>query len=185
MIMKNVFSSFFGNRFCFNLLLITILICFAACDKRHPKPVFNEKTKGREVMAAYNDSTPQVVFYYKVDKNGKPTDEKIGESYYYENRQEYIGGGMKDDKRDGKWYAFFRDGSLQTEAFYVDGKEHGAYNVYQENGKPLYRAHFDHGKCDGTWYFYDNEGNITKKLKADKNTIVCGYCPRCLELKQK
>jgi antitoxin component YwqK of YwqJK toxin-antitoxin module len=134
-------------------------------------------------MASYNDSTPQVVFYYKVDEKGNPTDEKIGEAYYYENMQEYVGGGMKDGKREGKWYAFFIDGSVQTEAFYIDGNEHGAYNVYQENGKPLYKGHYNHGICNGTWYFFDNEGKQTKKLKADKNTIICRYCPRCLQIK--
>jgi antitoxin component YwqK of YwqJK toxin-antitoxin module len=74
---------------------------------------------------------------------------------------------------------------VQTEAFYIDGKEHGAYNVYQENEKPLFKGHYNHGDCDGTWYFYDSGGKQTKKIKADKNTTVCEYCPRCLQLKQK
>jgi hypothetical protein len=147
-IMKNNFSFFFDKMFYHGLWVIVILICFTACNKRHPKPVFDLNTPGGQVMASYNDSTPQVVFYYKLDKNGNPTDEKIGETFYYENKQEYIGGGLKDEKREGKWYAFFRDGSVQTEAFYIDGKEHGAYNVYQENGKPLYKGHYDHGNCD-------------------------------------
>jgi len=177
------FSSFFNPKSYRNLLIIALLISITACHKRHPKPIFEMNSKGSEVVASYNDSTPRVVLHYKLDKKGKPTDEVIGESYYYENKQEYIGGGMKNGKREGKWYAFFKDGSVQTEAFYIDGKEHGKYTVYQENGKPLYKAHFDHGICDGTWYFYDNKGNETKRIIADKNTIVCGYCPKCRQLK--
>ena len=183
--MKVHFSLFSTQTDFRSVLIITLLICFAACNKRPPKPVFDLDTKGAQVMASYNDSIPQVVFYYKLDKQGNPTDEKIGEAYYYENKQEYVGGGLKDGIREGKWYAFFRDGSVQTEAFYIDGKEHGAYKVYQENGKPLFKGHYDYGNCDGTWYFYDNEGKLTKKIKTDKNTQVCGYCPRCLELKQR
>jgi antitoxin component YwqK of YwqJK toxin-antitoxin module len=152
---------------------------------RAPKPVFDLNTPGAEVMASYNDSIPQVVFFYKVDENGNQTREKIGEAYYYDNKQEYVGGGMKDEKRDGKWYAFFRDGALQVEAFYINGQEHGAYNVFRENGNPIYKGHFDLGNCDGTWFFYDENGKQIRKIVADKNTMACEYCQKCLELKQK
>jgi len=167
------------------LWIFAIAFVFTACHNKKPKPVFDLNTPGGEVMSAYDDTTPQVVFYYKVDNKGKKTQEKIGEAYFYENKQEYVGGGLKDGKRDGKWYAFFRDGSVQTEAFYIDGKEHGAYNVYRENGNPIFKGHYDHGICNGTWYWYDETGKQTKKIKADKNTIVCEYCPKCLQLKQK
>jgi len=177
--MNKVFNNLFQG-----LIAIAVLICFISCRDRSPKPIFDKNTPGREVVAAYNDTTPQVVIYYKVDENGNPTQEKIGESFYYENNQEYVGGGLKNGKRDGKWYAFFRDGSVQTEAYYIDGKEQGAYNVYRENGKPYYKGHYDHGNCDGTWYWYDEDGNVTKKIKADNNTIACGYCRKCMQLKE-
>jgi antitoxin component YwqK of YwqJK toxin-antitoxin module len=179
--MKNTSSFIFNNI----LWIFVMLVCFTACSKRHPKPVFDLNTKGGEIVASYNDSTPKAVFYYKVDKNGNPTQEKIGEAYFYDNKQEYIGGGLKDGKRDGKWHAFFKDGSVQTEAFYIDGKEHGAYNVYRENGTPIYKGHYDHGICDGTWYYYNEKGEETKKISADENTIACEYCPKCMKLKMK
>ena len=166
------------------LLIFGLIICFTACSKKHPKPVFEMNAPGNEIVASYNDSIPQVVFFYKVDEKGNTTQEKIGEAYYYENQQEYMGGGLKDEKRNGKWYAFFRDGSVQTEAFYIEGKEHGAYNVYRENGNPLFKGHYNHGICDGTWYYYDENGNLTKKIKADENTIACEWCQKCLQLKQ-
>jgi len=169
-----------------NLWIIILVIFFAACNKpRKQKPIFDLNTPGGEVMASYNDSTPQIVFYYKVDNKGIPTKEKIGEAYFRANKQEYMGGGIKDGKRDGKWYAFFEDGSVQTEISYSDGIVHGVYNIIRENGKPLIKGHYDHGICDGTWYWYDENGKQTKKIKADKNTIACEYCPKCLKLKQK
>ena len=170
------------NPFYQSLLIVGLIICFSACNKK-PKPVFDLNSPGGEIIASYNDTLPQIVFYYKVDENGNKTQEKIGEAYYYDNKQEYVGGGLKEGKRDGKWYAFFKDGSVQTEAFYIDGQEHGAYNVYREPGKPLYKGHFNHGICDGTWYFYDEDGKQTQKIKADKNTIACGYCSKCQNLK--
>jgi len=184
--MKTNFSFLSGNIFYRNLWIFGILACFAACNnkqQKRPTPEFTLNTPGGAVMVAYNDSTPQVVFFYKIDEDGNTTQEKIGEAYFYENKQEYVSGGLKDGNRDGQWYAFFRDGSVQTEAFYVDGKEHGAYNVYRENGKLLFKGHYNHGVCDGTWIWYNEEGKQTKKIKADKNTIACEYCPKCMQLK--
>jgi len=169
-----------------NLWIVIILIFFAACNKQSkPKLVFDIDTPGGEVMETYNDSTPRTVYYYKLDEKGVPTQEKIGEVHYFENKQEYTSGGYKDGKKDGKWYSFFRDGSLQSEISYSDGKEHGAYLINREDGKPMIKGHYDHGNCDETWYWYDENGKEIKKIKADKNTIACDYCPKCLKLKQK
>jgi antitoxin component YwqK of YwqJK toxin-antitoxin module len=175
--MKKTFSPFY-----LSILILGFIVCFTACNKK-PKPVFAIDSPQGEIVASYNDTLPQIIFFYKLDENGKKTQEKIGEAYYYENKQEYVGGGLKDGKREGKWYAFFRDGSVQTEAFYVDGKEHGAYNVYRENGKPLYKGHYNNGICDGTWYIYDEDGKLTKKIKADEKTIACEYCAKCRKLR--
>jgi len=165
-------------------LLFGIVSCFMACSHKKPKPVFDLNHKGAEVVAEYEDSSPNVVVYYKVDDKGNKTQDVVGVSYFYENKQEHKGGGMKDGKREGKWYAFFKDGAVQTEAFYINGKEHGAYNVYRENGTPIFKGHYDHGICDGTWYFYDETGKQKDKIIADKNTIACEYCPKCLQLIQ-
>ena len=185
--MKINFSYLSGNVFYRSLWIFGILVCFAACkneQQKRPTPEFTLNTPGGEVMAAYGeDDAPQIVFYYKLDEHGNKTQEKIGEAYFYENKQEYVSGGLKDGNRDGKWYAFFRDGSVQTEAFFVDGKEHGAYNVYREDGKPLFKGHYNYGICDGTWYYYDEDGNQTQKIKANAKTIACGWCSKCLKLK--
>jgi len=180
--MNKVFNFFFRN-----LWILGILICFTACKKKqtHPQPIFDPNLPGSEVVDSYDEFTPHVVYYYKIDDKGNQTQEKIGEAYYYDNKQEYTGGGMKEGKKDGQWYAFFKDGSVQTEAYYVEGIEHGSYNLYRENGKPLLKGHYDHGICDGTWFYYDESGKEIKKITADKNTAACKYCAKCQRLKQK
>ena len=147
--------------------------------------MFDLDTHGGEVVASYDNDSPQVVFFYQVDESGNYTQEQIGVAEYYPNQQERLGGGLKEGKRNEQWYAFFPDGSIQVEAFYIDGMEHGTYNVYRENGTPYYKGHFDHGNCDKTWYWYDESGNQTRKVKADKNTIACEYCHKCLNLKEE
>jgi len=175
------------NLFFKTLWLFVMLIIVVSCRNKQSTPllVFDLNAPGGEVVASFEDNTPQVVFYYKVDENGKQTQEQIGVVEFYPHQQERLGGGLKDGERDGQWYAFFPDGSVQTDAFYIDGKEHGAYTVYRENGTAYYKGYYNQGICDGTWYWYDEAGKQTRKIKADKNTIACEYCKKCLQLKQK
>jgi len=185
--MKNIF--YITNNLFFKWLsVLCVFLFFATCNKNKipPQPVFDLDTPGGEVVALFEEeNTPRVVFFYNIDENGNQTQEQIGVAEYYSNQQERLGGGMKDGKRDGKWYAFFPDGSVQVDAFYIDGIEHGDYIVYRENGNPYFKGHYDHGICDGTWRWYDENGNQTKKIKADKKTIACEYCTKCLALKIK
>ncbi|MCL2247384.1 MAG: hypothetical protein FWC10_09805 [Lentimicrobiaceae bacterium] len=175
------------NNFIINYLWIFgILFLLISCKEKHapPKLVFDKDTPGGEVIASFEDETPQVVYFYKIDEKGRQTSEKVGVAEYYPNQQERAGGGLKNGKREGQWYAFFPDGSVQTEAFYINGKEHGAYNVYRENGNPIFKGHYDNGICDGTWYWYDETGKQIRKVKADKNTIACEYCTKCIKLRK-
>ena len=174
------------------LWIFGILICFAACQNKQqqaPKPEFTLDTPGGEVTEYWNDATPdatpKVVYYYKVDEEGKPATEKIGTAEFYQNKQEFISGGLKEGKKEGKWFAFYPDGSVQTETFYVDDKKHGIYNLYREDGKPLLKGHYDHDICTKTWTWYDETGKQTEKIKADQNTIACEWCTKCLQLKYK
>ena len=184
--MKTVLLYLSDNNVSRLFLIFGILVIFAACEKNKKiSPEFTLKTPGGEVVERWNDSLPKVMYYYKVDEQGKATDEKIGVAEYYQNQQEYVTGGLKDGKRDGKWFAFFPDGSVQTEAFFVNGKEHGPYNIFRENGSPLFKGHYNLGICDGTWTWYDENGNLTKKIKADKNTIACNWCSKCMKLKKQ
>jgi len=184
--MKKMFSiaTVFLNR---NLWIFGILACFAACQNKqqHPKPEFTLNTPGGKVNEYWNDTLPKVVYYYKIDETGEPTTEEVGVAEFYQNKQEYVSGGLKDGNKEGKWFAFYRDGLVQTETFYVDGKIHGVYNLYRENGKPLLKGYYDHDICTGTWTWYDEAGKQTKKIKADKNTIACEWCAKCLQLKHK
>jgi hypothetical protein len=181
--MRINFSSFSDKVFYRSLLIFGILTGFVACENKQVTPEFTLNTPGGQVEQSWNDTLPKVIFYYKVDEHGNTTDEQIGVAEFYQNQQEFVTGGLKDGKRDGKWFAFFPDGTIQTEAFYVDGKEHGDYNVFRENGKPIYKGHYNHGICDGTWVWYDENGNQTKKIKADKNTMACEWCTKCAKLK--
>lgn len=170
--------------FCKTTVFILLILLTFSCNKNRPDPAeqFNDKTPGRKVIESYSNQNPQVVYFYEVDENDKVTDTKIGEMYYYQDKKVYVGGGVKNNKRDGVWKAYHPNGKVQTDAFYIEGKEDGDYTVYYDNEQILYSGHYTKGICDGAWKFYSRNGKLTKSIKAEGTQIVCGVCPRCISI---
>jgi len=171
----------------FLLLLPVLLLVFSeSCAKKGKAGSVDpdDTIKGRTVIALNSDSTPRVVYYYKVDQTGKITDERIHETHYFPGKKKYTDGGIKNGMRDGQWFAYFENGKINTEANYVEDKEHGAYKVYYENGQLYYSGHYDMGICKGDWLFYAVDGTLNNTIVANDTTIVCGTCPRCNDIRQ-
>lgn len=108
----------------------------------------------------YDDNTPRVVLYYEKDSLGNPTETVVHETHFYENKQKYIDGNIQDDQRDGLWYAYYPDGTVQTKGRYVNGKEEGRYTVYYSNGNVRYTGVYEHGRQVGEWRFYNEDGTL-------------------------
>lgn len=178
-------SAKYMGKIRFNLLIIMLLTIFVSCQKFGKKGNIDpdDTIKGRKVMELNSDKSPKVVYYYQVDENGNITNEKVREIYYFPGKKKYVEGNIKNNSRDGQWHSYFPDGKVNSEAFYVQGKEHGVYKVYRENGKLFYVGHYNMGICDGEWRFYDEKGLMEKKILADSNTIVCGSCSKCIRIK--
>lgn len=170
--------------FCKTTVFLFLVFLSISCSNKRPDPSerFNENTPGRKVIESYSNQNPQVVYFYEVDENDKVTNNKIGEMYYYQDKKVYVGGGIKNNKRDGVWKAYHPNGKVQTDAFYIDGKEDGDYTVYYDNDQILYSGHYTKGTCDGEWKFYSRNGKLTKSIKAEGTQIVCGVCPRCISI---
>jgi len=136
----------------------------AFIDSLHMFPPINfaDSLYCRVVTLVYEDGSPKIVFYYMWDKYGKPTDDVVHETHYYENKQIFIDGNRKGDNRDGLWYAYFPDGTVQTKAYYEDGKENGRYTVYYSNGNVRYTGLYKYGVKIGKWYFYNENGTLSR-----------------------
>lgn len=114
------------------------------------------------VISKYEDETPKVIVYYELDSLGNPTTEIAHETHFYDNSQKYIDGNRHEKERDGLWYAYYPDGTVQTKGFYVNGKEDGRYTVYYSNGNVRYTGVYDHGRKVGEWRFYNEDGTLAK-----------------------
>lgn len=136
----------------------------AFIDSLHvfPPVDFVDSLYARVVMNKYENDAPKVVAYYVMDSVGNPTSELAHETHYYENQHVYIDGNVRSDNRDGLWYAYFPDGTVQTKAYYVDGKEEGRYTVYYSNGNVRYTGEYTHGRQTGEWRFYSEDGTLER-----------------------
>ena len=136
----------------------------AFLDSLHvfPPIEFADSLYGRVELKHYEDESPKVVVYYELDSVGNPTGEIAHETHFYENHQKYIDGNRDGDNRDGLWYAYHPDGTVQTKAFYEDGKPNGRYTVYYSNGNIRYTGIYEHGRQTGEWRFYNEDGTLSR-----------------------
>lgn len=139
----------------------------------------DDTLKGRVVVEMNFDSTPKKVYYYDVDERGMTTDNVNHEIHYYPGKKKHVEGDIKNNLREGLWYAYFENGNVQTKAFYINGKEHGDYLLYHENGGIYQEGKYDNGICIDKLVIYDEKGKVIKTLIANDTTIICGRCPRC------
>lgn len=132
-----------------------------------PPIEFKDSLYQKKVLELNEDETPKVVYYYEKDSLGQPTGIKVHETYLYPGNKTYIEGNVVQEKRDGLWYAYYPDGTVQTMAHYVQGKQHGQYTVYYENGNVRYTGKYDMGKRVGKWNFYEEDGRLSQVMDFD------------------
>lgn len=61
-------------------------------------------------------------------------------------------------------YAYFPDGkTVYLKSDFVDGKQHGEYIEYFQNGNISYKYSFKNGVEDGEWVWYNEDGSIQRK----------------------
>ena len=121
-----------------------------------------------KTVVSYDEENPKDVFYYEKDSLGMPTNKRVHEKHYYPGRKKYIEGNLAEGKqREGLWYAYHKNGNVQTMAHYVNGLEEGQYTVYYENGNVWYTGRYSKGKRVGKWNFYDEHERLVKTEDFD------------------
>ena len=130
------------------LLFFAVMFAMVSCTAQ-----LTEK-----VVETYPDGNTLKTQYF--DKQGVC----VKEVEYYESGQVKMEGGMKGDKREGEWKAYFPDGRVQSIGTFVDGLRTGVATVWQENGNLLQEGFYKEGKHCGKWKFYDEQGDLIKEV---------------------
>lgn len=129
------------------LLFLAMVFAFVACAPR-----LSEK-----VVETYPDGKTQKAQYF--DKKGNC----VKEVEFYDTGQVKMEGGMKGEKREGEWKAYFPDGRVQSIGTFVDGLRTGKATVWQSNGNLLQEGFYKEGKHVGHWKWYDEQGDLLRE----------------------
>lgn len=65
---------------------------------------------------------------------------------------------------------FHENGQIAQEGFYMDGKLHGEWQMFDESGKKLALGQYVFGQKSGKWFFWNQEG--LKEVDYLKNQVV-------------
>lgn len=96
----------------------------------------------------------------------KPTVEEVVEDYteFYDNGQIKIEGKTVNGKRHGVWKSFYENGLKWSETSFNMGLKSGITTTYLEDGMMRYKGQFYNDERTGEWLFYDSVGYIMKKI---------------------
>ena len=59
---------------------------------------------------------------------------------------------------------------MKSEAEIKEGKRHGRYREYYENGKLKFRGKYANNQPKGTWKYYTEEGEFERKENSPPRT---------------
>ena len=117
------------------------------------------------VVEAYPDGKPKRVQYY----TDSPENSYLArEIFYYANGQKKMEGNYNEEgKKHGKWIYWREDGTKWSEGYFYEGKDDGLRKTWHENGARHYEGRYDKGDRIGTWRFWDESGKLVKEIDYD------------------
>lgn len=94
----------------------------------------------------------------------------------------------KDGVRNGMFREFYRNGQIKLQQFYVGDTLTDSSLSYYANGKLKSLQYLKHGKREGSWRKYNEEGNVVEEMQYKDNLLdgfATKYTYRSLKLLQK
>jgi antitoxin component YwqK of YwqJK toxin-antitoxin module len=126
--------------------------------------VQNQKDSLWNYYSFYSATVTASEMYVKGQKHGL-------EKKYYNNGNLSEEVEWNNNVKHGKWNQYYENGTRKLVSFYSYGKVSGPYLVYGEAGDPYIKGQFVDNEQDGTWYFYDPDGNIKSELVYKKGVV--------------
>jgi len=71
-----------------------------------------------------------------------------------------IQGSFRNGKKHGPWVSYHENGQLWSKGTYKDGKRDGPWVSYHENGQLWSKGTYKDGKEDGPWVGYTKDGTV-------------------------
>ena len=123
----------------------------------------------KEVMYHHSNGEPQKIEYCRYEGN-KRIVEKV--EFYYPDGILESKYSLKNGLMDGKMTSYYGNGEKKLEEEYKDGELNGKSVSYYVTGKRNYEANFKNGIPDGTWYYYDENGDLYNTQIFENGKLV-------------
>jgi antitoxin component YwqK of YwqJK toxin-antitoxin module len=119
-----------------------------------------------EEIAEFWDNSTKKFAFYYVNS------EKIGYRYWDEDGQLLMQYDIKEGKMHGSFQTWHDNGILQEDAQYIEGKEHGITKQYDYDGNLIGTYEMNHGTGADLWY---SEKGLLAEERYCKNGDRDGY----------
>jgi antitoxin component YwqK of YwqJK toxin-antitoxin module len=80
-------------------------------------------------------------------------------------------GNYINDKKDGVWKEWRKDGKLVESATFKNGELHGLYEHYFCSGKLAMRAYYNNEELCGPFELYHSNGQLSLRIERDGKTV--------------
>lgn len=142
------------------LLTSAAVLCVCGCSCNR-EPQRGPISKVREKIPTYRDNEVEYEFY--LNRKGRKVAHGDFTVFYGESNKVYFRGKNKDDKRNGEWTEYTRDGKKRGAISFKDGLLDGVFKAWYLNGQLKVKGQNKRGVQIGEWVYYNDDGQMTKK----------------------
>lgn len=164
------------------IFILILLITLTACNQECEEIVSRHENGDIEIVHRYPDCSDSTTYQ---------------RDYYFDNGQMGSTGFIKDDKKDGLFKSWNREG-VQTAEWHMkegeehgyvqcwydngvksketnlnEGKEHGVERTWSKNGDLASIGEYNNGEQIGTWKYFEEFG--TWKIRNYQNGVLHGF----------
>lgn len=121
----------------------------------------------KSVDATFANGTPAKISYLNIENGVTDT---VKKEEFYDNGQKKVEGSLKNNKRDGTWTYWYKNGKVWSTGTFKEGLSDGKFDIFNEDGSKYMQSCYKSGKPDGCWTMFDK--NIKKKEVYFKNDSI-------------
>jgi len=118
------------------------------------------------LAACESNSKTSKVSEKETTTDSTPNVENVVE--YYPNGTKKIEGKRLDGKRHGKWKYYYENGFLWSEGFYKNGEREGNSVVYYDNGRKKIQGQYKKNYRTGVWKVWESDGSLAGSVNINE-----------------
>ena len=128
---------------------------------------------------------------YACNTESKQKDKNVADEYVPPTTEQFVErypsgikkveGQLVDGKRHGKWIYYYENGFIWSEGYYRNGIRDGYSLVYYKNGQKKITGQYKKNLRYGEWKVYEKDGSLVKAI--DINKMLTAKDSVLLELK--